>query len=151
MSRDAGGQDRLQVLYLGRSADVGALRRSLEAHGVITRARLTPEVAAVVTDAGVAADHPTVRAAWSLGVPVLDPEQAIDQLVGWRMESGTGTAAARTGGGPIIAGTIAILVVVLAALSILSSLLAPDEPAGPVQVNDSFPTRVIGPGQVDPR
>jgi len=151
VSRDPGDEDRLQVLYLGRSADVGALRRSLEAHGAITRARLTPEVAAVVTDAGVPADHPTVRAAWSLGVPVLDPEQAIDQLVGWRMESGTGTAAERTGGGPVIAGAITILVVVLAVLGILSSLLSPDVPAAPVQVTNSVPTGVIIPSQLDAR
>lgn len=148
MSRDAGGQDRLHVFYLGRSADVGALRRSLEAHGTITRVRLTPEVAAVVTDAGVAADHPTVRIARSLGIPVLDPGQAIDQLVGWRMEPGTDRGPGRAGG-HVVAATLGVLVVVLAALGILGSLLQPDEPATPVPVNDSVRTRVIAPG--DPR
>ncbi len=139
-----GGQDRLQVLYLGRSAKVGVLRRSLEAHGVVTRTRLTPEVAAVVTDAGVASDHPTVHAAHSLGIPVLDPEQAIDQLVDWRIEGLNGTAETRTTTGAMIAGIIAVLVVVLVALGILGALLPTDEPAVPVPFYDSSGVSVAG-------
>lgn len=142
MSRHAGGQDRLQVLYLGRSADVGALRRSLEAHGAVTRSRLTPEVAAVVTDSAVATDHPTVHAAHSLGIPVLDPGQAIDQLAAWRStEEPTGSDSGH--GGPVIAGLIVVLVVVLAALGILGSMLRP-EPA-PLPVNDSSGTPATAP------
>jgi hypothetical protein len=67
--------------YLGSSADLAALRRSLEARGVVSRSRLTPTVTAVVADASVPLDHPTRLAAQNLGIDVLTPAQAIDQLL----------------------------------------------------------------------
>lgn len=76
-------QTELQVVYVGSSAELGALRRSMEAHGMVTRTRLTPAVDAVVADPGVPADHPTLRAAKSLGIPVLQPAEAVEQLAGW--------------------------------------------------------------------
>ncbi|MGH3911722.1 MAG: hypothetical protein ACRDRM_12935 [Pseudonocardiaceae bacterium] len=83
MGRHEEAQRQLQVLYLGSSAALGALRRSMEAHGTVTRTRLTPAVNAVVADPGIPADHPTMRAADSLGIPVLAPAEAIEQLAGW--------------------------------------------------------------------
>lgn len=84
MGRHEEAQNQLQVLYLGSSAALGALRRSMEAHGTVTRTRLTPAVDAVVADPEVPADHSTVRAANSLGIPVLTPAEAIEQLAGRR-------------------------------------------------------------------
>lgn len=127
-------QERLQVLYLGRSANVSVLRRSLEAHGAITRSRLTPEVDAVITDAGVAADHPTLYAAAELGVPALNPQEAIDRLVRWHDSRDTGPTE-RSSGAPVIAGTIAVLVLLLAALGFLGSVLG--DPDQTVRVNES--------------
>lgn len=72
----------IQVLYLGSSAMLGALRRSMEAHGVVTRTRLTPAVDAVIAEPPVAPHHPTVLAAASLGIPVLTPAEAIEQFAG---------------------------------------------------------------------
>lgn len=83
MGRHEEARRQLQVLYLGSSAALGALRRSMEAHGTVTRARLTPAVDAVVADPEVPAHHPTVRTAHSLGIPVLAPAEAIEQLAGW--------------------------------------------------------------------
>jgi hypothetical protein len=84
VSRHAATQDPLHVLYLGSSADLGALRRLMEAHGAVTRSRLTPEVTVVVADSTVPADHPTIRAAGSLGIPVMKPAEAIAQYASWR-------------------------------------------------------------------
>jgi hypothetical protein len=70
-----------QVHYLGSSADLAALRRSLEARGVVSRSRLTPTVAAVVADASVPLDHPTRLAAQNLGIDVMTPAQAVDKLL----------------------------------------------------------------------
>lgn len=128
-AREADAQDRVHVLYLGSSADLDALRRSLEAHGAVTRARLTPQVAVVVADATVAAGHPTRRAAATLGVPVLDPVQAFDQLADWscRPDPTPGRLALSGTGGTMIAGTIATLVTVLALLSVIGSVTRPDE------------------------
>lgn len=83
MGRHEGAPRQLQVLYLGSSTELGSLRRSMEAHGMVTRTRLTPAVNAVVADSGVPADHPTLRVAASLGVPVLGLAEAIEQLVDW--------------------------------------------------------------------
>ena len=85
MGRHEGAQKQLQLLYLGSSATLGALRRSMEAHGMVTRTRLTPAVDAVIADLSVRADHPSVRAAHSLDIPVLRPDEAIEQLVDWRV------------------------------------------------------------------
>lgn len=70
-----------QVHYLGSSADLAALRRTMEARGVVSRSRLTPTVAAVIADATVPLDHPTLVAARELGVTVYAPEHAIDRLL----------------------------------------------------------------------
>jgi UDP-N-acetylmuramoylalanine-D-glutamate ligase len=77
-------EDPLHVLYVGSSADLGALRRQMEAHGAVTRSRLTPAVTLVVADPSIPANHPTVRAASTLGIPVLEPAQASVQFAGWR-------------------------------------------------------------------
>ena len=84
VGRHAATQDPLHVLYVGSSADLGALRRLMEAHGAVTRCRLTPEVAVVIAGPSVSVDHPTVRAAGTLGIPVMEPAEAIVQFAGWR-------------------------------------------------------------------
>ena len=84
MGRHAATQDPVHVLYLGTSADLGALRRMMEAHGAVTRSRLTPAVTVVVADRSVPADHPTLRAAGTLGIPVMEPAEAIVQYASWR-------------------------------------------------------------------
>ncbi|MGH3778028.1 MAG: BRCT domain-containing protein [Pseudonocardiaceae bacterium] len=84
MGRHAAAQDPLHVLYVGNSADLGALRRLMEAHGAVTRSRLTPAVTVVIADLSVPADHPTLRAAATLRIPVLGPGEAIVQFAGWR-------------------------------------------------------------------
>lgn len=151
MSHQVGVQDRLHVLYLGSSADLGALRRSLEAHGAVTRTRLTPEVAVVVADATVRADHPTLRAATTLGVRVLDPAQAIDQLAerSSRPDPGVGHAGLSPSGGPVIAGTIAALVTVLTLLAVLGAVLRPDEVSQRIQLPADSSWPVLAPGHVD--
>ncbi len=157
MSRQAGVADRLHVLYLGSSADLGALRRSLEAHGAVTRTRLTPEVAVVVAvvvaDTTVAADHPTLRAAATLDVRVLDAAQTIDQLARKpsRPDSGgLGQAGFSPSGGSVIAGTIAVLVTVLTLLAVLGAVLRPDEISQriPLPADSSLP--VVVPERVAP-
>lgn len=87
VGRHAATQDPLHVLYLGSSTDLGALRRAMEAHGAVTRSRLTPAVAVVIADASVSADHPTVRAAGMLGIPVMEPAEAIVQYARWGSHS----------------------------------------------------------------
>lgn len=84
MGSHAVTEDPLHVLYVGSSADLGALRRQMEAHGAVTRSRLTPAVTLVVVDPSIPANHPTVRAASTLGIPVLEPAQASVQFAGWR-------------------------------------------------------------------
>lgn len=84
MGRHAATQDPVHVLYVGTSADIGALRRLMEAHGAVTRSRLTPAVTVVIADPSVPVDHPTVRAAGTLGIPVMDPAEAIVQFASWR-------------------------------------------------------------------
>jgi hypothetical protein len=70
-----------QVHYLGSSADLMAVRRSLQARGVVSRSRLTPTVALVVADDSVPLDHATLLAARELGIDVLAPARAIDRLL----------------------------------------------------------------------
>ncbi|MBV9163670.1 MAG: hypothetical protein JO309_03650 [Pseudonocardiales bacterium] len=93
MGRHAANQDPLHVLYVGSSADLGALRRLMEAHGAVTRCRLTPEVTVVIVDSSVSADHPTVRTAGTLGIPVMEPAEAIIQFAGWRSRTESGLPA----------------------------------------------------------
>ena len=87
MGSHAATEDPLHVLYVGSSADLGALRRLMEAHGAVTRSRLTPAVIVVVADPSIPAEHPTLRAAGTLGIPVLEPAQASVQFAGWRSRS----------------------------------------------------------------
>lgn len=84
MSHHAATQDPLHVLYVGSSPDLGALRRLMEARGAVTRCRLTPRVAVVIADSSVPADHPTVRTAGTLGIPVMEAAEAIVQFADWR-------------------------------------------------------------------
>ncbi len=84
VGRHAATQDPVHVLYVGSSADIGALRRMMEAHGAVTRSRLTPAVTVVIADPSVPVDHPTVRAAGTLGIPVMEPAEAIVQFASWR-------------------------------------------------------------------
>lgn len=84
MGRHAATRSPLHVLYVGSSADLGALRRLMEAHGAITRSRLTPELTMVVADSSVPAYHPAVREAGALGIPVMEPAEAIVQFAQWR-------------------------------------------------------------------
>jgi len=84
VGRHAATQDPLHVLYVGSSADLGALRRLMEAHGAITRSRLTPEVTVVITDSSVPPGHPALRDAGMLGIPVMEPAEAIIRFADWR-------------------------------------------------------------------
>lgn len=84
MGRHAAARDPLHVLYIGSSADLGALRRLMEAHGAVTRSRLTPAVTVVIADPEVPRDHPTVLSAATLGIPVMGPAEAIVRFAGWR-------------------------------------------------------------------
>lgn len=97
MGRHEIAQTQLQVLYLGNSAVLGTLRRSMEARGVVTRSRLTPAVDAVIADSSVRSDHPTVRAAAHLSIPVLRPDEAAEHLaVDWmpRLDPGRSESTA---------------------------------------------------------
>jgi hypothetical protein len=87
VSHHAATQDPLHVLYVGSSPDLGALRRLMEARGAVTRCRLTPRVAVVIADSSVPADHPTVRTAGTLGIPVMEAAEAIVQFADWRSRS----------------------------------------------------------------
>jgi hypothetical protein len=87
VGRHAATKDPVHVLYLGSSADLGALRRMMEAHGAVTRSRLTPAVTVVVADSSVPADHPTLRAAGMLGIPVMEPAEAEVRYASWRTGS----------------------------------------------------------------
>lgn len=119
--------DRLQVLFLGSSADTDALRRSLESRGAVTRTRLTPEVAAVVADETVGSDHPTLYAAESLGVPVLRRAEAVEQLAAWMARPAGSIAIPDHGQADrsttVIVTAIAILLIALATIGILGAVL----------------------------
>lgn len=74
--------DGAQVYYLGSSADLGALRRSLEARGLVTRSRLAPGVVAMVVDRTVPANHPQMAKARQYAIEVLDIQRVVDALLG---------------------------------------------------------------------
>jgi hypothetical protein len=84
VGRHAATQEPLHVLYLGSSAEIGALRRLMEAHGAVTRSRLTPAVTVVIADRAIPPDHPTLRTAAELGIPVMGPTDAIVEYASWR-------------------------------------------------------------------
>ncbi|MGB8202822.1 MAG: hypothetical protein WCF33_24585 [Pseudonocardiaceae bacterium] len=100
MSHHAAAQDPLHVLYVGSSPDLGTLRRLMEARGAVTRCRLTPRVAVVIADSSVPADHPTVRTAGTLGIPVMEAAEAIVQFADWRSR-GRGSLPAPPTGRPL--------------------------------------------------
>jgi hypothetical protein len=94
VGRHTATQDPVHVLYLGSSADLGALRRLMEAHGAVTRSRLTPAVTVVVADSSVPANHPTLRAAGTLGIPVMEPAEAKLRYASWRTRTDSSRPAA---------------------------------------------------------
>ncbi|MGH3994835.1 MAG: hypothetical protein ACRDSN_20530 [Pseudonocardiaceae bacterium] len=116
-----------QVHYLGSSADLGALRRSMEAKGVVSRSRLTPGVAAVVADATVPLDHPTLVTAGELGIPVYNPAQAIDRLLAAPVprQRAVPLPVAST---PLITVTVLVLIGALALLGFTGALANSNTP-----------------------
>ena len=110
-----------QVHYLGSSADLVALRRSLESRGVVSRARLTPGVTAVVADAGVPADHPTLATARDLGIDVLAPAEATDRFLGTRTQRHRAVPLP-TASTPLITISVLLLIGALALLGYLGAL-----------------------------
>ena len=128
-----------QVHYLGSSADLLALRRSLEARGVVSRTRLTPGVTAVVADAGVPADHPTLVTARELGIDVLAPAEAVNRFLGRRLQRHRAMPlpVAST---PLITITVLLLIGALALLGYLGALSGTNpvnETTNIIQVSDN--------------
>lgn len=128
-----------QVHYLGNSADLVALRRSLEARGVVSRSRLTPTVAAVVADPSVPLDHPTLVAARELGIDVLAPTQAIDRLLSAPVRRVARTTPLPVASTPLI--TVAVLVIIgvialLGASGVFSGNDAPSQVTTVQQVSE---------------
>lgn len=117
-----------QVHYLGSSADLAALRRSMEARGVVSRSRLTPTVAAVVTDDTVAADHPTLVAARELGIDVYQPGQAIDRLLATPGRSSVRQLPLPVASTPLITVTVLLLVGVITLLGLVGAIGNDDPP-----------------------
>jgi hypothetical protein len=122
-----------QVHYLGSSADLTAVRRSMEARGVVSRARLTPSVSAIVADAGVPSNHPTLVAARELGIEVFRPAEAIDRLmaVSPRPAPPRQMPVAST---PLITLTVLVLVGVLALLGLIGLIGYDSPPSQTTQV-----------------
>ncbi len=105
-----------QVHYLGSSADLAAVRRSLEARGVVSRSRLTPTVAAVVADTTVPLDHPSLVAARELGIDVLEPVQAIDRLLAAPVVRAIRAVPLPVASTPLITITVLVMLGLLALL-----------------------------------
>ena len=116
-----------QVHYLGNSADLAALRRSMEARGVVSRSRLTPGVVAVVADTSVPLDHPTLAAARELGIDVLRPAQAIDRLLAAPAQRQR-LAQLPVASTPLITITVLLLIGVLALLGFVGVLTNSNTP-----------------------
>lgn len=112
----------LQVHYLGSSADLSALRRSMEARGVVSRVRLTPLVTAVVADPEVPFDHPTILAARELGIEVFSPAQAFDRLLSVTTRRDNRAAQLPVASTPLITIAVLVLVGVIALLGWLGAL-----------------------------
>jgi hypothetical protein len=136
VSQDRVDSAEFQVHCLGSSADLGALRRSLEARGVVSRSRLTPAVQVVVADSTVPADHPTLIAARELGIEVIDPSEAIDRLLsvpGPATRRNPPPPVSRT---PLITLTVLVLISVLTLLGVLGALVDTGNAPREVTVND---------------
>lgn len=132
-----------QVHCLGNSADLGALRRSLEARGVVSRSRLTPAVGVVVADSTVSADHPTLVTARELGIEVLQPSEAVDRLLSApsrARERPPHPPASRTSA---ITFTVIVLVSLLALLGFVGAIVdnGPREATDNQQVSVPFNPR----------
>ena len=112
----------IQVHCLGNSADLGALRRSLEARGVVSRSRLTPAVQLVVADSTVPCDHPTLVAARELGIEIVGPTTAIERLLNVPGQAArwTSPSTVRT---PLITLVVLVLVGMLALLGFVGSTI----------------------------
>jgi hypothetical protein len=136
MSQDRMDSAEFQVHCLGSSADLGALRRSLEARGLVSRSRLTPAVGVVVADATVPADHPTLLAAKELGIEVLGPSEAIDRLLSAPGSPGRHSALPPASRTPLITFTVLMLISLLTLLGVAGALIRPDQPAHEVTVNE---------------
>lgn len=110
-----------QVHYLGSSADLAAVRRSMEARGAVSRSRLTPGVAAVVADATVPLDHPTLVQAREWGIAIYEPSQAIDRLLAAQVprQRPTTLPVAST---PLITAAVLVLIGALAVLGFVGAL-----------------------------
>lgn len=129
-----------QVHYLGSSADLAALRRSLEARGVVSRSRLTPSVTAVVADATVPDDHPTLITARELGIAIYDPVVAIDRLLAVPVRRATRIMPLPVSSTPLVTVTVLVLVGVLVLLGLIGALSSQDPPSQTTtvrQVTDS--------------
>ena len=116
-----------QVHYLGSSADLVALRRSLEGRGVVSRSRLTPGVTAVVADVTVPLDHPTLAAARELGIDIYKPAEAIDRLLAAPAQRQR-PAPLPVASTPLITITVLVLIGVLALLGFAGALVNNDPP-----------------------
>lgn len=148
--RHLAGDEAVQLLYVGNSADMAALRRSMEAHGAVTRSRLSPAVSAVVADRDTPTDHPMLQAAHSIGVEVLEPLLAVDVLpTGAAGRATVGTA--QRSWAPMIAAVIVGLLAVLAVLGAFGSVAGSDPQPRPVSVEWVAPAPVVAPGYLVPR
>ena len=136
MSQDRTDSAEFQVHCLGNSADLVALRRSLEARGIVSRSRLTPTVQAVVVDSTVPADHPTLVAARELGIEVLDPSQAIDRLLVTPGKQRRGAPPPPVSRTPLITLTVLVLIGVLTVLGVIGALIDSNPPSQEVTVSE---------------
>ncbi len=143
--------EAVQLLYLGNSADMAALRRSMEAHGAVTRSRLSPAVSAVVADPDIPVDHPTLLAAQSLGVRVLEPLTAIESLTGGTERRPSRTTQPQRSWTPVIATIVAGLIAVLAALGVLGSVVEPAADRHPAWTEQGSRQPAVVPGQLTPQ
>jgi hypothetical protein len=142
--------DAVQLLYIGNSADMAALRRSMEAHGAVTRSRLSPAVSAVVADPDIPVDHPTLQAARSLGVRVLEPLAAIESLTGTTDPTPSRSVPAQRSWVPVLVTIVVGLIAVLAALGVLGSVVEPAADPHPMWMEQVSPP-VVAPGQLTGR
>jgi hypothetical protein len=127
------------VHYLGSSADLAALRRSLEARGAVSRSRLTPSVTAVVADSTAPADHPTLVTAHELGIEVYDVPRAMDQLLAVPIRRAARTVPLPVASTPLITVTVLVLAGVLALLGVVAALA--DDSPGPTTVREVSESR----------
>jgi len=141
MSQDRVDTDELQVHCLGSSADLGALRRSLEARGVVSRSRLTPAVRAVIADSTVPDDHPTLITARDLGIDILDPAEAFERLLSAPGRPKRWTPPAQIPRSSMTIVTVLILIGVLAVLGFIGVMVN----SGPREATNHEITRPVNP------